>query len=222
MGNNKDQQQEEDDSSCSPTPLQAIARSKWAIRFTWAAIIQGAIVALLTAMLAAFVATTGYPIVLVETMLLIPLVGFSEITALAGLALYLVVGVIGTGLTAQFYHHFEIRAGKPYQGRITNALAWTHLVLMNLGVAVTGILMIYAGYLGDIAVSETESGGFGMTIEQMSQQILNPFIVPVSSFLLIAVIGAVAGGAGFMINHFQKQEAIGKKTPDIGGKGRRA
>jgi hypothetical protein len=223
----KDQEEEEEgekdgkdnnSSNAANTSLRAVAYSKWAARFTWAAIIQGAIAALLTAMLAAFAATTGYPILLVETMLSIPQVGFSEITALAGLGLYLVVGVIGSGLTAQFFHHFEIRTGKPYKGRITNGLAWIHIVLMNFGVAATSIFMIYAGYLGDIAVSETESGGFGgMTIEQTSKQILNPFIVPVSSLLLITVIGAVAGGAGFIINQFQRQD-INKKTQDLGGK----
>jgi hypothetical protein len=186
--------------------LGSIAYSKWAGRFTWIAIIQGAIAALLTALLAAFVATTGYPSLLVQTMLSIPQVGFSEITALAGLGLYLVVGVIGSGLTAQFYHHFEIRASKPYKGIVTNGLAWSHLVLMNVGVAATSLLMIYAGYLGDIAVGEKESGGFGMTIEQTSQQILNQFIVPVSSLLIITVVGAVAGGAGFIINQFQRRD----------------
>jgi hypothetical protein len=70
---------------------------------------------------------------------------------------------------------------------------------MNVGVAATSLLMIYAGYLGDIAVGEKEAGGFGMTIEQASQQILNPFIVPVSSLLLITVVGAVAGGAGWVL-----------------------
>jgi hypothetical protein len=224
-GTDKDQQEEveeeeKDDgkdngNNIDNTSFGIIAYSKWSARFTWTAIIQGAIVALLTAMLAAFAATSGYPILLVEAMLSIPQVGFSEITALAGLGLYLVVGVIGTGLTAQFYHHFEIRIGKPYKGRITNGLAWIHLVLMNLGIAVTSILMIYAGYLGDIAVGETESGGFGMTIEQASLQILNPFIVPVSSFLLLTVIGAVAGGAGFIINQFQRQDI---NIQDIGGK----
>jgi hypothetical protein len=52
-------------------------------------------------------------------MLSIPKVGFSEITALAGLGHYLIVRVIGTGLTAQFYDHFEIRAGKPYKEMVT-------------------------------------------------------------------------------------------------------
>jgi hypothetical protein len=201
--------------STSAIPIGSIAYSKWAGRFTWTAIIQGSIVALLTAMLAAFVATTGYPTLLVQTMLSMPQVGFSEITALAGLGLYLVVGVIGTGLTAQFYHHFEIRTAKPYKGIVTNGLAWIHLLLMNVGVAATSLLMIYAGYLGDIAVGEKEAGGFGMTIEQASQQILNPFIVPVSSLLLITVVGAVAGGAGFIINQFQKRD---RQMQNIGEK----
>lgn len=201
--------------STSAIPIGSIAYSKWAGRFTWTAIIQGSIVALLTAMLAAFVATTGYPTLLVQTMLSMPQVGFSEITALAGLGLYLVVGVIGTGLTAQFYHHFEIRTAKPYKGIVTNGLAWIHLLLMNVGVAATSLLMIYAGYLGDIAVGEKEAGGFGMTIEQASQQILNPFIMPVSSLLLITVVGAVAGGAGFIINQFQKRD---RQMQNIGEK----
>ena len=90
----KEQQQaeeEEKNSSIVTIPLGAVAYSKWAGRFTWTATIQGAIVALLTAMLVAFVATTGYPTLLVQAMLSIPQVGFSEITALAGLGLYLVV-----------------------------------------------------------------------------------------------------------------------------------
>ncbi|MDQ3854092.1 MAG: hypothetical protein M3299_14815 [Thermoproteota archaeon] len=216
------EQQEEDDrknSSTATIPLGTTAYSKWAGRFTWTAIIQGAIVALLTAMLAAFVATTGYPTLLVQAMLSTPQVGFSEITALAGLGLYLVVGVIGTGLTAQFYHHFEIRAGKPYKGIVTTVLAWTHLVLMNLGIAAASLLMIYAGYLGDIAVGEKEAGGFGMTIEEVSEQILNQFIVPVSSLLLITVVGSIAGGAGFIINQFQRRHI---QTQEIGGGKRRA
>jgi hypothetical protein len=72
-------------------------------------------------------------------------------------------------------------------------MAWIHLVLMNFGVAATSILMIYAGHLGDIAASETESGGFGITIEQTSKQILNPFIVPVSSLLLVTVMAQWLG-----------------------------
>ena len=185
----------------SPLSQPTISYSKWSGRFTWTAIIQSAIVALLTAMLAAFSVGMEYPLKLVEMMLTQPAIGFSEVTALAGLGLYLVVGVIGAGLTAQFYHHFEVRLGKPYIGFITNGLAWVHLILMNVGVAAASILMIYAGYLGDIAVTSREFGGFEMSIEQAAEQILNPFITPVAAFLLVIVVGAVAGGAGFIINN---------------------
>jgi hypothetical protein len=184
-----------------PPSKPTISYSKWSGRFTWAAIIQGALVALLTAMLAAFSVGMETPRELVEMMLAQPAIGFSELAALAGLGLYLVVGVIGTGLTAQFYHHFEVRLRKPYMGSISNGLAWVHLVLMNVGIAAASMLMIYAGYLGDIAVSSIEFGGFGMTIEQAAEQILNPFITPVAALLLVTVVGAVAGGAGFIINN---------------------
>ena len=183
------------------TSQPAISHNKWSSRFTWAAIIQGAIVALLTAMLAAFSVGMEYPRKLVEMMLAQPAIGFSEVAALAGLGLYLVVGVIGTGLTAQFYHHFEVRAGKPYVGFVSNGLAWAHLVLMNVGVAVASMLMMYAGYLGDLAVFSKEFGGFEMSIEQAAEQILNPYIAPVAAMLLVMVVGAVAGGAGFIINY---------------------
>lgn len=177
---------------------------KWSGRFTWAAIIQGAAVAVLTALLAAITAGTAYPLKLVEMMLATPAIGFSEVTALAGLGLYLVVGVIGTGLSAQFYHYFESRAGRPYRGVVTNALAWSHLVLMNVGVATASLLMIYAGFMGDFAMTPPELGGLGMTVEQASQQIMNPLVVPVAVMLFVTVAGALAGGAGFVVNYFKR------------------
>jgi hypothetical protein len=65
----KEHEEEEEEDRSRVIPLGTVAYSKWAGRFTWTAIIQGAIVALLTAMLAAFVATTGYSTQLVHTML---------------------------------------------------------------------------------------------------------------------------------------------------------
>ena len=159
--------------------------------------------ALLTALLAAFSIGTEFPRKLVEMMISQPAIGFSEVAALAGLGLYLVIGVIGTGLTAQFYHHFEVRASKPYRGVVSNMLAWMHIILMNVGVAGASLLMIYAGYVGDVAVSPREFGGFEITVEQASRQILNPLIVPVAAMLLVTVAGAVAGGIGFLVNYLR-------------------
>jgi hypothetical protein len=62
---------------------------------------------------------------------------------------------------------------------------------------------IYASYLGDIALSSREFGGFEMSMEQAAEQILNPFITPVAALLLVTVVvGAIAGGgAGFIMNN---------------------
>jgi uncharacterized integral membrane protein len=70
--NVQNEKQKKKNSSTATIPLGAVAYSKWAGRFTWTAIIQGAIVALLTYVLAAFAATTGYPLLLVQAMLSIP------------------------------------------------------------------------------------------------------------------------------------------------------
>jgi hypothetical protein len=99
--------------------------------------IQGAIIAALTLMLALISAITLLPQNLVEIVLSRPAIGFSEVTALAGLGLYLVIGVIGTGLTAQFYYHFEVRSGRPYRGSLsrlcfTSYPELSRLVLMLL------------------------------------------------------------------------------------------
>jgi hypothetical protein len=70
--------------------------------------------------------------------------------------------VIATGLSAQFYHHIEIRLGKEHGRRkIANSLAWAHLVLMNIGIAAASLTMIYGGYLGDFAISSKEESGYG-------------------------------------------------------------
>jgi hypothetical protein len=62
-----------------------------------------------------------------------------------------------------------------------------------------------------------QKGGFAMTTEQASQQIPSQFIVPVSLLLLVGVVGAVAGEAGFIINQFQRRDI---QTQEIGGKRR--
>lgn len=171
--------------------------SKRSGRLTWTAIIHGAAVAFLTTLLAAFAAGTIYQFKLLEMMLAMPAIGFSEVTALAGLGLYLVVRVIGTGLSMHFYHHFESRTGSPYHGMMTNSHSCVHLVLMNSGVAGASILMIYSAFISDFAFAPTEMGGYGMTMEQVSRQVLNPLAVPVASPLLVTVTGVLAGGAGF-------------------------
>jgi len=63
---------------------------------------------------------------------------------------------------------------KKYTG-ISNRLAWSHLILTNLGIAPVSLMMIYAGYIGDFAITPVENGGWGFTLEQTSEIPVYPF-----------------------------------------------
>ena len=86
-GSKTNDKEEKQQDNTSAIPIGVAAYSKWSGRFTWAAIIQGGIVAVLTAMLAIISASTPLPQRLVEMMLSRPAIGFSEVAALAGLGL---------------------------------------------------------------------------------------------------------------------------------------
>jgi heme/copper-type cytochrome/quinol oxidase subunit 1 len=63
-----------------------------------------------------------------------------------GYIMYIVVGVIGIAVSAIFYYYIENVLEKKYNNtKLAKALAWSHIVLMNVGTtAATGMLM-YAG-----------------------------------------------------------------------------
>jgi hypothetical protein len=101
-----------------------------------------------------------YPRKLVGIVLSRTAIGSGEVTALGGSDLYLIIGAIGTGLKMQFYHHFEVRSDRPYRGGLAgNALVLVHLTLLNLGIAAASLFMIYAGFVGDLALSPVAMKG---------------------------------------------------------------
>jgi len=179
--------------------------SKWSRRFTWAAIAHGFIATVLGLLLAiALIAAPSLSAVETATIIRIPGAGFVELAALfAFFAMYVVVGVLGAGLSALFYHHVEVVMGKIYSG-VANALAWIHLVLMNVGIAGATWTMIYAGYLDGVELWPTSQGGLGWTIEQVAEQVVAQFVPIVATMLLLTGIGVLAGGIGFLITYRKK------------------
>lgn len=139
-----------------------------------------------------------------ETIIRIPVAGFVELAALfAFFAMYVVVGVLGVGLSALFYHHIEVVMGKTYSGAADD-LAWIHLVLMNVGIVGSTWTITYVGYLGDVELWPTSQGGMGWTIEQVAEQILTQFMAIIGIMLLVTGIGILAGGIGFLITYRKK------------------
>ena len=178
--------------------------SPWTRRFIAAAIIQGAIIAALTIFL-----------VLSQASLLKPEI--SRVIAAGGAGtwftfgyiIYIIVGVIGVAVSALFYYYIERVLGKQYNAtKIAKALAWSHLILMNVGTtAATGMLM-YAGYVSGAALLPLSVGGKGFNQGQ-AHAILAPFVEPISATILLLVLGVLLGGIGFLIMYRSKR-TVGK------------
>ena len=175
-------------------------QGKWASRFIWASIIQGII---------AVVAT----VIIVEPLTYFNINWYyapSKVIAgggggtwmFTGYVLFLIVGVVATAVTAIFYSYIEGTLGKVYHG-VTNYPAWGHLIFMNVGVAVSMILMMWGGYLAGWSSAPVSGGGLGYTDYQVHVTYLGQLVNPIGGMVLLAALGAVLGGLGFIIRSRQ-------------------
>jgi hypothetical protein len=173
----------------------------WIKRFMSAAIIQGAIIVALTIFL-----------VLSQISFLKPEI--SRVIASGGAGtwftfgylIYIVVGVIGVAVSAIFYHYLEGVLGKQQyynMSKIAKGLAWCHLLLMNIGIAAVGGMLMYAGYAAGAAMLPEEVGGKGFDNAQ-AHEILAPFVEPVSAATLALMTGVTLGGIGFLLANYHK------------------
>jgi hypothetical protein len=79
-------------------------------------------------------------------------------------------------------------------------LAWAHLIGMNVGGASITLSMIYAGLVGSGVIEIVLSGG-DISELRSNTQIMEEFIIPISIFAAILVIGLIAGGLTFLVNY---------------------
>lgn len=167
--------------------------SKWANRFVIAAIIQGALAAGLTGFLL-YDAKYGNP-------------GAAKIVAGGGAGTWLTVGYLGfiifgplaAAVTSLFYQHLESTLRAPYTG-ISNAFAWLHLVLMNVGVTGATWIMWNGGWravnLADSAFCIANPKDPSCNVHV---QILGGLVDPIGYFAIIAILGSFAGGIGYVM-----------------------
>jgi len=90
-----------------------------------------------------------------------------------------------------------------YHG-LTNYLAWGHYIFMNVGVAGAMLLMIWGGYMAGYAAAPVASGGLGYTGEQIHVTYLGQLVNPIGAFVLLAALGAILGGVGFILRSRMK------------------
>jgi heme/copper-type cytochrome/quinol oxidase subunit 1 len=170
----------------------------WTNRFIYAAIIQGAII-------------VGLTIFLIFSQISLLKPEISRIIAAGGAGtwftfgyvMYVVVGVLGVAVSAIFYYYLEKIKGKCYNSFLTKLLAWTHLLLMNLGTTSAMGMLMYVGYIGGAAMLPENIGGQGFNAGQ-THQILAPFVEPIAIAILILLLGIVLGGGGFLLTYNRK------------------
>jgi hypothetical protein len=172
-------------------------QGKWTGRFIWASIIQGLVAVVVT-------------ILIIDPTTLFSGSGLwysaSRVIAgngggtwlFVGYISYIVVGVVAIAVTALFYFYIEGIQGKVYRG-LTNYLAWGHLIFMNVGVVGSMFLMMRGGYLAGWAAASTASGGGGLNGGQIHDQILGWLPYPIGAFVVLAALGALLGGLGFVL-----------------------
>ena len=162
--------------------------------FLYAAIVQGAIAAVIT-FLGAFGDQLGlYPVAVARVIA----GGEAGTWFIMGYVMYVVVGVVAMAVTSLFYFYIETVLAKAYTG-VAKALSWIHLILGNIGVAGAAILAMIGGYLGGAGMQPTSFGGQGWTAGQVHVHVLQYYSQPIAIFLLLAVIGFTLGGLGFVL-----------------------
>ncbi len=167
--------------------------SKWATRFVWAAIIQGALSVFLTGFFV--MGETGYlnPPISILISATVP-----GIWVALGYFAYIVIGVVGMAVTALFYQYLEVNLKSPYTGKL-QSLAWLHLILSNVGILGATWLVVYAGYLTGIATLPTGLGGMGLSLKEVEDSILGRFLMPITVFSALTMLGIVLGGLGYVL-----------------------
>jgi hypothetical protein len=171
-------------------------RSKWASRFLWASIIQGLIAAIATVLIVEPLSYFNINWYFAPSKVIAG--GGGGTWMFTAYILFLVVGVVGSAVTALFYYYIEGVMGRVYTG-LTNYMAWGHLVFMNVGVAGSMLLMMYGGYLAGWSGAAVSSGGLGYTDYQIHVHYLSQLVNPIGGLVLVAVLGALLGGAGYII-----------------------
>ncbi len=172
-------------------------QGRWAGRFIWAAIIQGLAFTVTTILvidpLQYFTGNPDYysPARVIAS-------GGGGTWFFTGLISWLVVGVVATAVTAIFYYYIEDVKGKVYRG-LNNLLAWGHLLFMNVGIAGAMIIMTYQGYLAGWAAAPATSGGGGLNAGQIHEEILGWTTDPIGGLILLACVGALLGGLGYVL-----------------------
>jgi hypothetical protein len=185
-----------------PHYVQGTARSAWSNRFIISAIVQGAVITGLTlGFVASQILTSGTNVI---QFLSLSFEGPAK-WFLLGYIFYMIL-VVAIAVTAVFYNHLEVGMGRQIKG-FRSALAWVHVVGMNVGGAAATITIIFAGLAGS-GILSLILGGTGSL--QPNTAIMDQFIPLIAAFTGLLSIGLLAGGLAYITTYLQSNNGIGR------------
>ena len=180
----------------------------WSNRFIISAIIQGAIITVLTISIVSIQILFSYKINIIQ-FLSLSFEGPAKWFFL-GYIFYMIL-VVAIAVTATFYHHLEIDMRKSIRG-FKSVLAWIHLVGMNIGGAATTLTMIFAGLIGSgiLSVITSGPGASSSSVSQLQPNVgvMVQFIPPISAFAGLLSIGVISGGITYITTYLQKSDNL--------------
>lgn len=177
--------------------------SKWATRFVWAAIVQGALSAVLTGFLV--LGEMGFVRPPISLLISATVPG---VWVAIGYFAYLIIGVVGMAVTALFYQYLEVNLKSPYTGSM-KTVAWLHLILTNVGVVGVAWLIVYAGYLTGVATLPADLGGLGLSLKQVEGSIFATYLLPITLLSLLTILGVLMGGLGYVLVYRARPKRTG-------------
>jgi hypothetical protein len=178
-------------------PGHAVRRSAWSNRFIIAAIVQGALITVLSLdFVAAQMLTSGINII---QFLSLSFEGPAKWIFL-GYIFYMIL-VVAIAVTAVFYNHLEVGIGRQIRG-FRSVLAWVHLVGMNVGGAATTIAMIFAGLAGSGILGVILGGSDSL---QPNAAVMDLFIPLIAIFIGMLSIGVNSGGLGYIATYLRER-----------------
>lgn len=170
--------------------------SIWGNRFVLSAIIQGSIVTGLT------VALILMQMVFVDTsmthFLSLSLDGPAK-WFFFGYFMYITL-VVAITITAIFFNHLESNMNHPIRGS-RRYLVWAQFFGMNVGGAITTILLIAAGFIG------TGFVGFVSGEPYAYESIVESVKIPITVSALIFAVGMVCGGVAYITAYLSSPRA---------------
>jgi hypothetical protein len=175
----------------------------WTNRFLKSAIIQGAAITLLIVIFVSIQLLFSFTINIVQ-FLSLSFEGPAKWIFL-GYIIYIIL-ILAIATPAAFYNHFEVNMLKRMHG-FRSILARAHFIGMNIGGASITISMIYAGLVGSGVMGIVLNGG-NISELRPNTQIMEEFIIPISVFAAILVVGLIAGGLTFLVTYLDNMKSV--------------